>query len=36
MIVFVPSGDTADPTRAPAFYDSTFEYLGELGLPSIA
>ena len=36
MVVFVPSGDTADPTRVPAFYDSTFNYLKELGLPQIA
>jgi hypothetical protein len=35
MVVFVPPGDTTDPTRSPAFYDSTFEYLTELGLPEI-
>ncbi len=35
MVVFIPPGNTADPTRTPAFYDSTFEYLAELGLPQI-
>jgi hypothetical protein len=33
MAVFVPPGDEADPTRAPEFYDSTFGYLAEIGLP---
>jgi len=36
MVVFVPSGDVNDPTRSPAYYDSTFNYLTELGLPEIA
>jgi hypothetical protein len=35
MVVFVPPGETADPTRAPAFYDSTFGYLKELGISEI-
>ena len=35
MIVFVPPGDSADPTRSPAFYDSTFNYLRELGISEI-
>jgi hypothetical protein len=35
MIIFVPPGDVADPTRYPAFYDSTFDYLGQLGIPKI-
>ena len=35
MVVFVPPGDTSDVTRPPAFYDSTFEYLKDLGVPSI-
>jgi hypothetical protein len=35
MVVFVPPGDTADPTRAPAFYDSTFDYLRELGISEL-
>lgn len=36
MVLFVPPGHPADPTRSPAFYDSTFEYLSELGIPKIA
>ena len=35
MIIFVPPGDTADPTRSPAFYQPTFSYLQELGIPEI-
>ena len=31
MVVFVPPGDASDPTRSPAFFDSTFDYLKELG-----
>lgn len=33
MIIFVPEGDRSDPTRLPEFYDSTFRYLAELGIP---
>jgi DUF2075 family protein len=33
MVIFVPPGDEADPTRTPAFYDQTYDYLTELGLP---
>jgi hypothetical protein len=36
MVVFVPPGETSDPTRSPAFYDSTFNYLRDLGIPAIA
>src|SRR5436190_23260839 len=36
MVVFVPPGETSDPTRLPAFYDSTFDYLSDLGIPEIA
>ena len=35
MVVFVPPGDGADPTRSPGFYDSTFEYLKQLGISEI-
>lgn len=35
MIIFVPRGDPEDPTRAPSYYDSTFGYLSELGIPQI-
>lgn len=33
MVIVVPTGDADDPTRAPVFYDATFEYLRSLGLP---
>jgi hypothetical protein len=32
MVIFVPPGDLTDPTRQPAYYDRTFEYLAEIGL----
>jgi hypothetical protein len=35
MVVFVPPGDSADPTRSSGFYDSTFKYLKELGISEI-
>jgi hypothetical protein len=31
MVIVVPEGDVADPTRDPRFYDSTFRYLADLG-----
>src|SRR6266513_1176177 len=34
MVVFVPLGDVSDHTRSPAFYDATFNYLRELGVPA--
>ncbi len=33
MVIFVPQGSSTDPTRSPAFYDSTFKYLTEIGIP---
>ena len=36
MVIFVPPGSASDPTRSPAFYDSTFNYLKELGIPELA
>ncbi len=33
MVIFVPAGNEDDPTRTPAFYDSTFTYLRSIGLP---
>ena len=36
MVVFVPHGEASDPTRSASFYDSTFNYLRELGVPQIA
>ncbi len=35
MVIFVPPGSERDPTRSPGFYDATFEYLGDLGVPEI-
>ena len=35
MVIVVPQGDSADPTRNPVFYDTTYEYLREIGLPLI-
>ena len=32
MVIFVPHGDPADPTRVPQFYDGTFDYLRDLGV----
>jgi schlafen family protein len=36
MVLFVPPGDTNDPTRSPQFFDSTFDYLKTLGIPKLA
>ncbi|MBI2438098.1 MAG: DUF2075 domain-containing protein [Lentisphaerae bacterium] len=36
MVIFVPPGEGNDPTRAPAFYDSTFRYLSNMGIPVLA
>ncbi|MHB8835519.1 MAG: DUF2075 domain-containing protein [Candidatus Methylomirabilia bacterium] len=33
MVIFIPPGNTDDPTRNPTFYDSTFNYLAGLGIP---
>lgn len=35
MVLFIPPGESTDPTRSPAFYDSTFNYLAELGIPAL-
>lgn len=32
-VIFVPPGDSTDATRQPAFYDSTFRYLRDIGIP---
>jgi hypothetical protein len=36
MVIFVPKGDGTDPTRSPAYYDSTFDYLAEIGIPILS
>jgi len=33
MVLFVPSGESLDPTRSSTFYDPTFNYLADLGIP---
>jgi hypothetical protein len=35
MILFVPPGEPTDPTRSPAFYDATFSYFAEIGIPEL-
>ena len=35
MVIYVPRGETADPTRVPAYYDSTYRYLAELGIAEL-
>jgi hypothetical protein len=35
MAIFVPPGDDQDPTRAPSYYDRTYEYLRAVGVPTI-
>lgn len=35
MVIFVPSGNKDDLTRLPKYYDATFDYLREIGLPEI-
>lgn len=36
MAVFVPRGNADDHTRNPTFYDETFRYLRELGIPELS
>jgi len=33
MVIFVPTGESCDKTRSPAYYDPTFEYLAGIGIP---
>jgi hypothetical protein len=35
MVIVVPEGDDADPTRDRTFYDPTFEYLTSIGFAQI-
>jgi hypothetical protein len=35
LVIFVPAGDPGDATRAPAYYDGTFEYLVSVGIPEL-
>jgi DUF2075 family protein len=36
MVLFVPPGAPYDPTRASAYYDPTFKYLADLGIPVLS
>lgn len=36
MVIFVPPGSDADPTRTASFYDGTYQYLVSIGLQEIA
>lgn len=35
MVIFIPEGDSLDPTRLQIFYDQTFEYLKSCGIEEI-
>ena len=35
MVIFIPPGDESDPTRAPAFYNETYDYLTSLGVSEV-
>lgn len=35
MVICVPEGNPEDATRLPEFYDSTYEYLKQIGLKEI-
>lgn len=35
MVIVVPPGDSEDPTRSPAYYDPTFEYLRDVGFTTM-
>jgi hypothetical protein len=36
MVIFVPLGDNNDHTRPPSYYDKTFRYLQDLGIPVLS
>ena len=35
MVIFVPPGEPLDRTRSPAFCETNFRYLTELGIPTL-
>jgi hypothetical protein len=35
MVLYVPDGANEDPTRAVAYYDGTYKYLKQIGIPEI-
>ena len=36
MVIFIPEGNTSDPTRNPAYYDSTYLYLRSVGITELS
>ena len=36
MVIVVPEGDKEDPTRLPEFYDSTYNYLKDIGIKELS
>ena len=35
MVIVIPPGDIADPTRDPSFYDPIYDYLKEIGIEEL-
>lgn len=35
LIIFIPKGSLTDPTRAPKFYEGTYNFLKEIGIPEV-
>ena len=35
MVIFVPRGEPRDPTRIPEYYQGTYEYLRQVGIPEL-
>ena len=35
MVIFIPEGSTVDATRQRGFYDETYEYLKNIGIPEL-
>jgi hypothetical protein len=35
MVIVVPDGDSNDPTRLPSYYNTTFQYLLNIGIPQL-
>jgi Uncharacterized conserved protein (DUF2075) len=35
MVIYIPAGESHDPTRSPDFYRATYKYLADLGIPTL-
>ncbi|MHB0971753.1 MAG: hypothetical protein ACYC7A_14090 [Thermoanaerobaculia bacterium] len=35
MVIFVPPGSSSDATRKREYYDATFAYLRDVGVPAL-